>query len=225
MNPDPGVNLLSPLVVDSNSMRFEPSPHAGIWRKRLQHTGEAEHGRVTSIVRFDPGARFPHHEHPEGEEILVLEGTFADEQGTYPAGSYIFNPDGFAHAPWSPDGCLLFVKLRHYPGAHRQRIVRHWPDLPAKPGLAVGSESRVLYAESGEAEHVRIVRLPPGIEVPLHNHPDGEEVLVLEGGIADEHVTCGPGVWVSYPKFSQHRPVSRQGALVYVRSGGTSAWG
>ncbi|MBM3488929.1 MAG: hypothetical protein FJX68_00535 [Alphaproteobacteria bacterium] len=225
MNVNPAASALAPLVVDSNAMPFAPSPQPGVWRKRLRHEGEAERGRVTSIVRFDPGARFAHHEHPEGEEILVLEGAFADEQGSYPAGTYIFNPDGYAHSVWSNQGCLLFVKLRHYPGKQRQRIVRHWPSLPAKPGLAAGSKSRILYEQAGQPERVRIVRLPPGCEVPLHAHPEGEEILVLEGGIVDEHVSCGPGVWVSYPRASQHQPASPRGALAYVRSGGSSAWG
>jgi anti-sigma factor ChrR (cupin superfamily) len=34
-----------------------------------------------------------------GEEFLVLEGTFSDERGDYPRGSYVRNPPGTAHAP------------------------------------------------------------------------------------------------------------------------------
>ena len=64
------------------------------------------------MVRFDPGARFPRHAHPDGEEILVLDGVFSDETGDYPAGSHLLNPDGTSHAPWSGLGCTLFVKLR-----------------------------------------------------------------------------------------------------------------
>jgi anti-sigma factor ChrR (cupin superfamily) len=43
----------------------------------------------------------------------VLEGTFADEHGVYPAGTYLRNPPGSRHHPYSPDGCVIFVKLGH----------------------------------------------------------------------------------------------------------------
>ncbi|AYG77064.1 MFS transporter (plasmid) [Rhizobium sp. CCGE532] len=47
-----------------------------------------EVARATSIVRYAPASAFPRHVHSGGEEILVLQGTFQDEHGDYPAGSY-----------------------------------------------------------------------------------------------------------------------------------------
>jgi len=72
-----------------------------------------EVAKATSIVRYQPGSHFPMHAHDGGEEIFVLEGVFSDETGHYPAGSYLMNPPGSAHAPFSEAGCTLFVKLRH----------------------------------------------------------------------------------------------------------------
>ena len=46
-------------------MQWQSSPGAGVWRKRLELLGGAESGRVTSIVRYDAGSRFPPHEHPD----------------------------------------------------------------------------------------------------------------------------------------------------------------
>ena len=31
-------------------------------------------GAVTSLLRFDAGARFPLHDHPGGEEVFVVDG-------------------------------------------------------------------------------------------------------------------------------------------------------
>jgi anti-sigma factor ChrR (cupin superfamily) len=45
-----------------------------------------EVARATSIVRYDPGARFDSHLHELGEEILVLDGTLSDEFGSYGPG-------------------------------------------------------------------------------------------------------------------------------------------
>ena len=41
----------------------------------------AESGHATSFVKFEAGSYFPEHRHPQGEEILVLEGVFSDENG------------------------------------------------------------------------------------------------------------------------------------------------
>ena len=65
-------------MVDSAAMDWAPSPSASVWRKRLHLVGGAETGQVTSIVRYDPDSSFPSHDHPDGEEILVLDGVFSD---------------------------------------------------------------------------------------------------------------------------------------------------
>jgi hypothetical protein len=103
-------------TADTSRMAWSASPSRTVWRKRVHLVGPPESGQVTSIVRYEPGATFPSHDHPGGEEILVLEGVFSDEHGDWPAGTYLLNPEGFRHAPGSRDGCLLFVKLRQFPG-------------------------------------------------------------------------------------------------------------
>ena len=101
------------VVVQTNNMAWQESPAPGVWRKRLELLGEAQTEHVTSLVRFDPGARFPDHSHPGGEEILVLDGVLSDETRNYPAGSYVLNPEGTYHAPWSKDGCTISVSYTH----------------------------------------------------------------------------------------------------------------
>ncbi|MBM4258754.1 MAG: DUF4437 domain-containing protein [Deltaproteobacteria bacterium] len=104
-------DLNEPIVLQTNDLPWEPSPAPGIERRYLSRD-EAQ-GVATSIVRYAPGASFPAHTQARGEEILVLAGTFADENGTYPAGTYLRNPPGSRHHPYSPDGCVIFVKLGH----------------------------------------------------------------------------------------------------------------
>jgi anti-sigma factor ChrR (cupin superfamily) len=70
-------------VLNSNTLAWMPSPMAGVERRMLDRRGD-EVARATSIVRYAPGSRFERHVHGGGEEILVLEGTFSDEQGDYP---------------------------------------------------------------------------------------------------------------------------------------------
>jgi anti-sigma factor ChrR (cupin superfamily) len=54
------------------------------------------------------------HCHWGGEEILVLDGVFEDEYGTYPKGSWLRNPHLSEHDPFiGPDGALIYVKTGH----------------------------------------------------------------------------------------------------------------
>ena len=131
-------NLAVRAVMDTNSMEWTASPSGTVWRKRVHLVGAPESGQVTSIVRYQPDSSFPTHDHPEGEEILVLEGVFSDEHGDWPAGTYLLNPEGFRHTPFSRQGCLLFVKLRQFPGLDREHHVidtgnREWqPTQPSR---------------------------------------------------------------------------------------------
>jgi anti-sigma factor ChrR (cupin superfamily) len=104
-------DFTEPVTLQTKDLPWEPSPAPGVERRYLVR--DEAFGLVTSIVRYAPGASFPAHAHPGGEEILVLEGTFADEHGVYPAGTYLRNPPGSRHHPYSPDGCVIFVKLGH----------------------------------------------------------------------------------------------------------------
>lgn len=66
-----------------------------------------------ALVRWQPGTKFNRHAHWGGEEIFVLEGTFQDEHGNYPAGSWLRSPHMSQHTPFSDDGCLIYVKTGH----------------------------------------------------------------------------------------------------------------
>ena len=151
-------DLTLPAVMRASEIKFEASPSPDVWRKRFYLHGAAESGRVTSLVRYAPGSRFPAHDHPDGEELLILEGVFSDEAGDWGPGSYLLNPEGFRHAPRSAEGCLLFVKLRQYPGPARRHVTIATSELEWQQGEASGVEKKPLYAESGRSESMRLER-------------------------------------------------------------------
>jgi len=75
------------------------------------HQGLTKH---TALVRWAPETRFNPHTHVGGEEILVLEGVFRDEHGSYPAGSWIRSPHMSNHRPFTgPEGATILVKVGH----------------------------------------------------------------------------------------------------------------
>src|SRR5690349_17117374 len=161
------------VAVDTAAMQWTPSPSRTVWRKRVHLVGPAEAGQVTSVVRYEPGSKFHAHDHPDGEEILVLEGVFSDEHGDWPAGTYLLNPEGFRHAPFSREGCVLFVKLRQYPSRTREHVAVVTRNVPWQAGERAGVELRPLYSQAGFADSVRIERWAPGASLGKRVYPAG----------------------------------------------------
>lgn len=211
-------DLTKRAVVRSAEMDWQASPSPTVWRKRLYLDGPPEAGRVTSVVRYDAGSSFPLHSHPDGEEIFVLDGVFSDEHGDYPAGSYLLNPDGTSHAPRSADGCTLFVRLRQYAGAGRAQLAMNTEALGWQP-RATGIWQKPLYRQGGYREWTALIRLDAGAEGPYHEHPAGEEMFVIDGGIADDDGIYPAGTWIRNPPGSGHRIRSEAGAVLLVQSG------
>lgn len=207
------------ILVRTSTMAWQPSPAAGVWRKRLELRGTPESGRVTAIVRYEPGSRFPPHGHPDGEEILVLDGIFADQHGSYPAGTYLLNPQGFRHAPRTDAGCMLFVKLRQYSGSDRGHRVVDSKSATWQQSEHPGRDVLPLYEDAQHRECMRLVRLAPGTRVAEHEHPGGEEVYVISGTLADAQGTYEQGAWLRFPDGSRHQPYSDEGCTLYVKTG------
>ena len=206
-------------MVHTAEIEWQASPSAGVWRKRLNLAGPSESSRVTSVVRYDADSAFPTHPHPGGEEIFVLGGVFSDEHGDYPTGSYILNPEGFSHAPFSKPGCVIFVKLQQYPGSARRQINIDTNSGDWRPGSTAGVAVMMLYAEDDHPEVVKLARIEPGTQFEEHDHPGGEEVFVIEGGYEDEYGSYGPECWVRYPPGSRHTVRSEPGCRLYVKTG------
>lgn len=96
-------------VIDTNRATFLPGAVPGLSVLPLH-----EHGTESvALVKWAPGTRFNTHRHWGGEEILVLEGTFQDELGSYPKGSWLRSPHGSIHTPFSDEGALIYVKTGH----------------------------------------------------------------------------------------------------------------
>jgi anti-sigma factor ChrR (cupin superfamily) len=75
------------------------------------HEFESEH---VALVKWTPNTQFNTHQHWGGEEIFVLEGTFYDEHGEYPKGSWLRSPHLSQHEPFTKeDGALIYVKTGH----------------------------------------------------------------------------------------------------------------
>ena len=210
-------------VVDTKRMEWAPSPSPSVWRKRLHLVGGAESGQVTSVVRYDRGSKFPVHDHPEGEEIFVLEGVFSDQRGDHGPGSYLLNPEGHRHAPWSEPGCVIFVKLRQYAGEGRDYVEVHTHAEAWRPSGRPGVGQKLLYADARFQDASRLERFAPGAAPGGEIYVAGAEIFVIEGVLEDAHGAHPAGTWLRLPPGAEHRPRAPKGAVLYVKAGGVAS--
>jgi len=68
-------------------------------------------GKKTLLVRMQPGAVLPEHEHRQVEQCYVLEGSVTDSEGvTAYAGDFVCMPANVTHRPIHTDtGCLFLI--------------------------------------------------------------------------------------------------------------------
>jgi anti-sigma factor ChrR (cupin superfamily) len=71
--------------------------------------GDGKSGPTTALLRFQPGARVPLHEHAGYEHILVLSGSQVDDNGTADAGTLIVNAPHTRHSVVSDGGCIVLA--------------------------------------------------------------------------------------------------------------------
>ena len=213
-------DLSLPVVVDTRSMEWSPSPSGSVWRKRVHRVGPPESGQVTSVVRYEPESTFPAHDHPDGEEILVLDGVFSDEHGDWGQGSYLLNPEGFRHAPFSRKGCLLFVKLRQFPGRDRHHVAVDTRTLPWQSTSSAGISTSRLYEQAGFVDTMRLERWKAGMPGEPRTYAHGAELFVIDGAFHDETGRHATGSWLRFPVGSGHLAGTDGGCTLYVKEGG-----
>ena len=98
--------------IDTAAAPWQPGPVDGAAVMPLFERA----GEKVALWKLAPGTRLEPHDHPGGEEIFVLDGVLEDELERYPKGAWLRNPPGSSHQPFSPEGCLLYVKTGHHGG-------------------------------------------------------------------------------------------------------------
>lgn len=207
-------DLGKPVVVDTTKLDWVPSPAAGVDRRMLFRIG-GEVARATSIVRYAPESAFPRHVHGGGEEILVLDGTFQDEHGDYPAGTYFRNPPGTSHVPAAKDGCTILVRLWQFREGDNEQIVRR----PGEGDRAIprdgASEALVLFDDGHE--EVRLETWKAGADVCVRNER-GIEFFVLAGSLALNGGKVDAQSWGRLPAgVDFDASVGASGAVVWMK--------
>jgi quercetin dioxygenase-like cupin family protein len=99
-----------------------------------------------------------------------------------------------------------------------KRVVVHGAEMPWTPSPEPGIERRMFERSGGEvARATSMVRYAAGSQFAAHTHGMGEEFLVLEGALVDEHGQYPPGTYVRNPWGTQHTPGAPQGCILLVK--------
>lgn len=209
------MNFDERIVIHTFSEQWQASPSATVWRKPLEREAK-ESGHTTSVVKYEAGASFEQHSHPYGEEILVLEGVFSDEHGDYPKGTYLRNPPGSKHSPFSKGGCVILVKLNQF---DKRDLLEVRVNTNTTPWLKGQGGLEVMPLHNFEHEHVALVKWPAGEVFKPHKHFGGEEIFVLSGVFKDERGEYPQGTWLRNPHMSEHHPFVTQETIIWVKTG------
>ncbi|WP_354625445.1 ChrR family anti-sigma-E factor [Psychromonas sp. MME2] len=63
----------------------------------------------SNLLHIDKNGVIPSHSHKGYEVTLLLDGSFADEHGSYHKGDFIWLEGGQQHSPFSESGCLCYA--------------------------------------------------------------------------------------------------------------------
>lgn len=201
------------VLLHGDSIPWEASPMPGVDRRRLDRV-DADHDRVTTIVRYAPGSQFSPHVHGGGEEFIVLEGVFEDDYGQWPEGSYIRNPPQSKHTPGSKPGCIIFVKLWQFDPEDRTFVHanRHKLGKVADRNRD-GAMVSPLYEDPRES--VQFEQWQPKHTISI-DASGGAEIFVLEGSCSESGDELKKHSWLRSPV----------GTTLSITPGpeGTTAW-
>ena len=204
-------------ALKTSQIAWVKSPMPGVDRRMLDRVGE-EVARATSIVRYAPESRFSAHTHSGGEEFIVLEGTFQDEHGDYPAGSYVRNPIGTRHIPRSDDGCVIFVKLWQFAADDNEQFALDLNRMDLEPDLENEGIRRASLHRFGN-EIVMLEEWAAGTRSTIESER-GAEMLLLAGNVEFDGKEFGPNDWSRLPAgYAGQFQAGAEGARIWIKTG------
>lgn len=103
------------LIVNSSKEDWKPLIEDGVntdgvFVKVLRYDESSKRAPVF-LLKFNPGASYPNHNHPAGEEVFVLEGEIRFGPDQLEEGDYLYTPPGGTHSVYSKTGCILLLNV------------------------------------------------------------------------------------------------------------------
>ena len=167
-----------------------------------------------------------------------MDGTFHDQYGSFPAGSYVRNPIGTEHAPWvEDDGCTIMVKLLQMADPTPTELNTPTHVLLDKAKNDIGQHVQYgtfaqIYSNMYTGETVEVCWVNPSALLPADMKcVGGEELFIISGSLELDDASYGNGNfnkwgWIRFPPKTDETWRERQpliggntGAIVYRKTG------
>jgi anti-sigma factor ChrR (cupin superfamily) len=208
------------IVMHTDDMTWEQTGVPGVAQKLLERVNDPEKGRETALIKLDPNTTLPAELLTERVDTFVIDGAYSDGGGEYGPRTFIRNPAGFTQTPSTKDGCVLYVKRRNPFRDDDERLVIdtakvEWMAFPHR-----GADVVHFYRDHHGIDTSRFGKVYPDKKIPSHDHAMGEETLIVEGCLKDEHDAYVAGSWFRFPIGVPHAPFTEdESAFMLIREG------
>jgi hypothetical protein len=210
------VDFNIPVSVETKLIDWQMSSINGNNKKYFERFERTKY-YITVLIQFPAGRTFRKFGHEGGMELLVLSGVFSDSDGDYGAGSYVRNPAGTYHQPFTSNGCTVLLKLGRFQPMDRKRVVidtmnsaHRW--LPvADPGV-----SRLALHHFSE-EDIYLYRIRSECWITFKHENHGLELFICNGSISVKGDLYVPGDWLRYPVGSKVKVSAVGDVCLYVK--------
>mgnify|MGYP000878432541 CR=1 FL=1 len=98
---------LASRFVKVDELPWETTKFPGVHAKTLMI--DKPRGLLTVLLKMEPGAKLPDHEHVLIEQTYVMEGRLVDREGECGPGEFVWRPAGSRHEVYTPDGGLMIA--------------------------------------------------------------------------------------------------------------------
>jgi hypothetical protein len=226
--------ILSQPVNADFALRVVAAPETAIWQDcpipdtqiRLLEYQEGKNSRFTALLRLTPTASYSTLGYWQKLEALVLNQTLGIANVATTAGHYVRLP-ALEHplslrqsrAGW-PLAADLYVALGggHFPKADEEpRSIDTHIEAGWLPGPAEGIEVLPLHGHG--SVNAMLIRWTADTAFQPQLDPKGEEILVLDGTLADERGRYKAGTWIRNPEISWQHWSGVKDTVVFYKSG------
>ncbi|MDD1784431.1 cupin domain-containing protein [Enterovibrio sp. ZSDZ35] len=210
------VDFSTPVLIKGGDNTYGPTPMAGVERMMFERRGDEIARRATSCVRYAPGSSFKPHSHPGGEEYIVLQGTFSDENGDFSQGMYVRNPVGSTHAPLTKEGCEIFVKLSQLPSTEPDYFYLNTKETE---WTSVNEHHKTLPLWNSDLEETALHQFKAGFESAEEIFNKVVEIFVLSGRANINGSGYEKYSWMRFPPATPITITTESGTVVYRKIG------
>ena len=193
-------------LIDSNTIQWQETETKNIFKKMLAIKNKEE----TSFIKLNEDSVLSQTEKVNSVEIFVLEGTYINEYGEHPKGTYLRLPEENEALVKSDEGCVIFRKTNFF--TDTQKLIINTDTSPWFQGQG-NLEVKPLHYQTA------LVKWPAGERFTPHKHWGGEEIVVLTGTFIDEHGEYPKDCWIRSPHLSVHFPYVNEETIIFVKTG------